>query len=401
MVGNHIGLVLAGARHLEVLTHEAGDFLSEVELGRLLEAIVVLVAARSWHLDALHHVLALRVTNGSGVRVEVVALLQRGVEGRVGGRTDLRLVLVLVNLGVRLHDLEAGNGLATNLVVGLRARRVVHLLMNGGLAQDGLGLVLLVGHLSGLDMVRCGAWRVSEVSLLLNLAGVRCPWDAEGVAGLGKLNGSVLGGRRVVLWQVLGAAGSRSKGGSLNSVERLLALLVLLGHLVSAWTGTVDLLGPQMVLVTYTVAKARAELEARRRWRVLHLIVAWAQRLQVLVLVGLSGGGQRLLVGDLVRKRDGAPISQLHHLVRLRVLLVLDEAADIKLLRLAGLRVSVIGLAWARNSQISRGSSLACAEAIKKLLIGSQLTRTWEHGWSSHPKRYRVHRGQGSRGSSC
>lgn len=210
------------------------------------------------------------------------------------------LVFVLLHLCFWLYDLEARNRLAINLVVGLRARRVIDLLYNSGLAQDGLGLVLLVSHLSGLDMVRGRARRVPEVSLLLDLAGVRCPRDAEGVASLGKLNGSVLGRRRVVLRQVVCTAGSRSKGGSLDSVERLLALLILLGHLVSAWARTIDLLRSQVLLVTHTVAKARAELVRGRRWGILHLIVTRTERLQVFVLVGLSGCGESFLIGDLV-----------------------------------------------------------------------------------------------------
>ena len=222
-------------------------------------------------------------------------------------------------------------------------------------------------------MVRGRARRVPEVSLLLDLAGVRCPRDAEGVASLGKLNGSVLGRRRVVLRQIVCTAGSRSKGGSLDSVERLLALLILLGHLVSAWARTIDFFGSQVILVTHTVAKARAELVRGRRWGILHLIVTRTERLQVFVLVGLSGCGESFLIGDLVGERDGATLAQLHHLVGLRVLLLLDEAADIELLRLASLRIRVVRLTGARHAQIPCGSSFACAETRKKLLFGENL----------------------------
>ena len=105
------------------------------------------------------------------------------------------------------------------------------------------------------------------------------------------------------------------------------------------------------------------------------MIVARTERLQVFVLVGLPGCCESLLIGDLVGERDGATFTQLHNLVRLRVLLLLDEAADIELLRLASLGVRVVRLTGARHAQISGGSSLACAEAIKKLLFRVDLPK--------------------------
>lgn len=238
MNGDDIGLVLARARLVEILAHKRHCLDTHVELGLLLESIVVLVAARIRSLRLLDEILSLSMTNTRDFLVstvlKMVSLLQIRIERLVGSRADMILpVIRFVNLRSIFSNHKARNGLLLNLIVVGRTREAVGL--NGYIGDTSShhchGLLLL-GHGLVLEIVISRTRRENERLLLLSFDWVRSPRNAERVGSLREMHWAVMSRRWVAFGQITEAASCETESRLLGRIKPPLSILVLLRHLV-------------------------------------------------------------------------------------------------------------------------------------------------------------------------
>lgn len=301
VIRDYIGLVLAWTRHVQILAHEAASVGSQMELGGLLEAIVVLVPTRTRDLDLLNHVLSLGVANREAIYVQVISLLQSRVHWIVSARASLRQVFLL-DLGVVRNNFESRDRVLRNLLVSLRSGNlhVDFVASKGCLLQHRLSQLLLGCHVQVVNVVSRRSWHLHRL-LVLRVRSSRRPGEAETVRGFSELGWPILGRRRVLGPAVNDATSSRSEASPLDNVQRSLAFHVLLRHLVGARAGTIDLGRPKVLLVADSAAEFGAKGEDRRRRGIDDLVGIRAERLVVLVLVDIASSLQLLLGWLLVR----------------------------------------------------------------------------------------------------
>lgn len=204
VVWNDICFVLSWAGHVEVLRHERSDLLSKVELWRLVETVVELVSSWTGHLDSLNHVLSPGLSNGSDVRVQMMALAETGVVRSVRAWTNARQRLRLSSMVCVVDDSKACNRLFHHLVVGVGSRNVfVDPVWNNSFSENGLGLMMLVSHVKLVDVIRAWTRSISSLTSQFGFAFVRSSWNTVSVARLSELDGSVLSRRRNVFTSVV------------------------------------------------------------------------------------------------------------------------------------------------------------------------------------------------------
>ena len=175
-----------------------------MELWRLVETVVELVSSWTGHFDSLNHVLSPGLSNGSDVRVQMMALAETGVVRSVRAWTNARQRLRLSSMVCVVDDSKACNRLFHHLVVGVGSRNVfVDPVWNNSFSENRLGLMMLVSHVKLVDVIRAWTRSISSLTSQFGFAFVRSSWNTVSVARLSELDGSVLSRRRNVFTSVV------------------------------------------------------------------------------------------------------------------------------------------------------------------------------------------------------